>query len=86
MKYEWDEAKRQENLKKHLIDFRLAEGFEWVSAMIEASIRHGEMRHTAIGYINNRLYQIVFVDRSDTRRVISLRKANRREEKRYAEA
>ena len=86
MKYEWDEAKRHENLKKHLIDFRLAEGFEWVTATIETSIRHGETRHNAIGYINNRLYHIVFVDRSDRRRVISLRKANRREEKRYAEA
>ena len=86
MKYEWDEAKRHENLKTHLIDFRLAEGFEWVTATIETSIRHGEMRHNAIGYINNRLYHIVFVDRSDRRRVISLRKANRREEKRYAEA
>jgi uncharacterized DUF497 family protein len=33
-----------------------------------------------------RLYCVVFVDRGDVRRIISLRKANRREEKRYAQA
>ena len=37
-----------------------------------------------IGYIELRLYYVVFVDRDDNRRVISLRKANKREENRYA--
>jgi hypothetical protein len=40
----------------------------------------------AIGYIGLRLYCVVFVDRPDSRREISLRKANQREVKRYAEA
>lgn len=40
----------------------------------------------AIGYIGLRLYVVVYVDRNGTRRIISLRKANSREEKRYAEA
>jgi len=37
----------------------------------------------AVGYIQ---YYVVFVDRAEGRRVISLRKANQREVKRYAEA
>ncbi len=32
-----------------------------------------------------RLYFVAFVVRDDTRRIISLRKANKREERRYAE-
>jgi uncharacterized DUF497 family protein len=36
-------------------------------------------------YIGVRLYCVVFTDRDDVCRIISLRKANRREEKRYAE-
>lgn len=39
----------------------------------------------AMGYIGQRLYVVVYVDRADSRRIISLRKANQREEKRYAE-
>ena len=33
----------------------------------------------AIAYIGNRLYYVVYVDRDQSRRVISLRKANLRE-------
>ena len=40
----------------------------------------------AIAYIGDRLYYVVYVDRDQSRRVISLRKANLREIKRYAEA
>ncbi len=45
---------------------------------------YGEQRMAGIGYIGPRLYYVVFVDRADDRRIISLRKANKREEKRYA--
>lgn len=40
----------------------------------------------AIAYIEDRLYYVVYVDRDNARRIISLRKANLREVKRYAEA
>ena len=46
---------------------------------------YGEMRMAGIGYIGQRLFYVVFVDRVDGRRVISLRKANVRVVKRYAE-
>ena len=46
---------------------------------------YGEDRVAAIGYIGLRLFFVVFVDRAEARRIISLRKANKREEKRYAE-
>jgi uncharacterized DUF497 family protein len=39
----------------------------------------------ALGYIGLRIMAVVFVDRPPERRIISLRKANSREVKRYAE-
>lgn len=39
-----------------------------------------------LGYTGLTLYFVAFVDRVPVRRIISLRKANRKEVKRYAEA
>lgn len=47
---------------------------------------YSEVRMIGFAYIGTRLYCVVYTDRGDVRRVISLRKANRREEKRYATA
>lgn len=47
--------------------------------------QYAEPRFEATGYIGERLHVMVFCHRSDAVRVISLRKANKREEKRYAE-
>ncbi|MGC2787336.1 MAG: BrnT family toxin [Roseiarcus sp.] len=46
---------------------------------------YGETRQIAFGFINNRLFVCVYTDRGDERRVISLRKANSREVRRYGE-
>lgn len=45
--------------------------------------RYGEARFIVLGYIVDRLYSMVFTVRGDMLRVISLRKANKREVKRY---
>jgi uncharacterized protein len=47
---------------------------------------YGETRMAAIAYIGLRLYYVAFVDRAEVRCIISLRKANQREVKRYADA
>lgn len=46
----------------------------------------GAPRMAVTGYIGMRLHLAVFVDRLDERRVVSLRKATAREERRHAEA
>ena len=66
-------------------------GFEWEGALIWPDTRqdYGEPRMVALGYIGLRLMVLVFVERPANkptqRRIISLRKANQREVKRYAE-
>ena len=87
MEITYDLAKDAANIAKHGVSLALSAELEWESAVVWPDVRHeyGEMRMAAIGYIGLRLYDIVFVDRADDRRVISLRKANKREVKRYAE-
>ena len=48
------------------------------------SLADADPRFEATGYIGNRLHVMVFCLRTDAVRVISLRKANKREEKIYA--
>ena len=67
------------------IPFDLASAFEWDSALIAQDLRkdYGERRFLALGLIEGRLYMLVFTPRKDKVHVISLRKANAREVRRY---
>lgn len=87
MKYEWDENKNQKNLSKHKVDFNRIVDFEWDTALehIDDRYDYGEVRRRAIGYIGVGLYHLIFTYRGDAIRIISLRKANKREVKEYAE-
>ena len=84
----FDPAKDLSNIQKHNgISLREANAFEWDSALVWTDKRknYEEERQIALGYIGLRLFVLVFVDREDECRIISLRKANQREESRYAE-
>jgi uncharacterized DUF497 family protein len=75
------------NIEKHGVSLADATLFEWDGAINWPDLRHdyGEDRMIAIGYIGNRLFTLIYVDRVPMRRVISLRKSNKREERTYAE-
>jgi len=83
--YEWDEGKRRANLAKHGVDFGRVNDFEWDTAVIDPETDHDEPRWTAKGFIGSVLYVVVYTERGDNLRIISLRKATRREALRYAE-
>lgn len=85
MDVSFDSAKSDKNVRERGISFELAAGFEWVSALIVEDLRrdYGERRFQALGLIENRLYMMVFTPRANKAHVISLRKANKREVKRY---
>ncbi len=87
MKIEYDPDKNQSNIKRRNLSFDLVEQFEWESALIWVDDRfeYHEIRYCALGYIGVRLYHLVFTYRAEIVRVISLRKANKREMNRYAE-
>jgi uncharacterized protein len=81
----WDEEKRAANLRKHGADFALVERFDFAGAVIITDDRrdYGETRYRAFGAVGKRLYALVFTRRGDRIRIISLRKANAREIRRY---
>lgn len=83
----FDPAKDAANLAKHGVSLAVAVDLEWESAVTWPDMRraYGEPRQCGIGYVGLRLFFVAFVDRALERRVISLRKANAREVKRYAE-
>ena len=91
MNVTFDPAKDAANLAKHGFSLLDAVGFEWETAVVWPDTRrdYGEPRMVALGYIGLRIMSVVFVDRlpeqPTERRIISLRKANTREVKRYAE-
>ena len=73
------------NRAKHSVSVALAEvlfGGPHVS-MADDRFDYGEVRNVAFRFINGRLFACVCADREAERRVISLRKANRREVRRY---
>jgi len=54
--------------------------------MVDDRERYGELREMALGFIGVRLHAMAFTRRGDTVRIISLRKANRVEMRRYVDA
>lgn len=86
--YEWDDAKRVENLAKHGIDFTAASEFAWATAYVRPDLRrdYGEPRFQAIGLLRQRIVVLVFTPRNGAYRLISFRPANSRERKAYEQA
>ena len=87
MNCEFDPVKNESNIDKHGVSLAEAEAFEWDTAVVCEDTRklYPETRFEAKGYIGDRLHVMVFCIRADVVRVISLRKANKREEMRYAQ-
>lgn len=77
----WDETKRAANLAKHGVDFPAVASFEWETAlhMQDDRFEYGETRFVAVGFIGPRLHVLVYAAPGADLRVISLRKANKRE-------
>lgn len=87
MKIIFDSAKDEANVIKHGLSLDDAHCIEWDTLLAIEDVRHdyGEVRMIGYAFIETRLHCVVFTDRGDTRRIISLRKANRREVQNYVE-
>ncbi len=87
MKYEWNETKYQRNIKVHGVSFSLASQFDWSKCVefLDDRADYGETRIIALGVIDLRVYVCVYTDRLSIRRIISLRKANKRETLKFLE-
>jgi uncharacterized DUF497 family protein len=82
--FEWDDAKAEANQAKHGVTFRSAtQLFLDQDAIDLDATRHSdsEVRRKIIGMIEGRLFAVVYTRRGDVYRLISSRRANRKEER-----
>lgn len=81
----FDPKKDTINKKKHGISLNRAADFDFEAAIFLVDDRedYGEVRIRAIGFLEARLYSLVFAQDGEDIRAISLRKATRHEEKEY---
>jgi uncharacterized DUF497 family protein len=84
----YDPAKREWTLRERGLDFeRAAEVFAGPTIDIPDLRRdYGELRINSIGYLGGRMVFICWTQRGDDRHIISMRKANAREQARYSKA
>lgn len=85
MEIAFDPAKNAANKAKHGVTLADASSLEWdrMIAKIDERRAYGEARMVGFAPIGNRVYCVVYTDRGEARRIISLRKANAREVEAY---
>jgi uncharacterized DUF497 family protein len=85
MNIEFDSAKNALNIKTHGISLADAALLDWdtIHVFVDTRKNYGETRYIGYAYIGNHMYCVIFTIRQDNIRIISLRKANSREVKRY---
>ena len=88
MKFEWDENKQRTNLQKHGLDFRDAHlAFTDDAFVVEdPHDDYDEIRYILQGLLEQFIIIVVFTVReNEIIRIISMRKANRREQENYVQ-
>lgn len=88
MTYEWDDAKAAANLAKHGVPFAHATRVFDDPYRLERegpSEDYGEPRYQALGMVEGRVLFVAFPYRGNTIRIISARRATRRERRQYHE-
>ena len=88
MDFEWDDAKSDQCWVMRGFDFAFAARafFDPSRSIIEDDrFPYGETRYRLTGSIDGRLFIVTYTMRGNVIRIISARKANQREVRRYAE-
>lgn len=85
MQITFDPSKDAQNQEKHGVPLSDASHLEWdtLLAMPDDRKDYGEPRMIGFALTGERLFCVVYVDRGEVRRIISLRKANNREVRFY---
>jgi len=88
LRFEWDEPKAAQNIAKHSLPFEYAARVFLDPNRLdgEGTRRpYGEERRLTLGSIEGRVYAVAYTMRGEIVRLISARKANRRERRKYHE-
>ncbi len=87
MDYEWDDTKREANLRKHGIDFAdVPAVFDGYTVTLEDTrFTYDEPRFLTVGLLKGRAIVVAHTERGEKIRIISARKATKHEELSYFE-
>ena len=85
MHFEWDESKRQANFTRHGVDFAVAPVVfaGYTVTITDERKDYGEERYITPGRLHGRVVVVVHTQRGETILIISMRKANEREQRIY---
>ncbi len=83
MKFEWDNNKEANNIKKHGISFIVAAQLFFKPHYEKRSDQNNEERYLAVGELEGRVLAVVYTRREEKYRIISARRANKHEEAAY---
>lgn len=84
MEIEYDPAKDEANIGKHGVSLARAVDLEILTFLRDDRAEYGEDRYRAWGLIDGEPYCLAFTHRNGRVRAISLRRAHRKEIRRYA--
>ena len=87
MEFEWDPIKSDWNIRERNLSFsRATEVFldPFRITFTDSRKDYGEVRYVTTGHIGDVLFVIIYTERAGVVRIISARRANKREEKRHA--
>ncbi|MGH8650774.1 MAG: BrnT family toxin [Gammaproteobacteria bacterium] len=85
MEITFESVKNEKNIRERGLSFeRVAEfDFETAGFLVDDRRDYGETRHIAVGHLDGRLHILCFVETERGIRVISFRRANLREARKY---
>ena len=87
MQIDFDPKKDLANRANHGVSLAIAASLDWDAALvwIDDRFEYDELRMIALAPETNTLYYVAFVDRTQVRRIISARRATRKEVAYYVE-
>jgi len=85
MQFSCDPNKSRANYFKHGIVLEFAQYLDWTKEVVWQDVRYSydEVRMSGLVPLEGKVYAVVYVVRAEFTRMISLRKANKREAKHY---
>jgi len=84
----FDPAKNERNIRERALSFERVAEFQFLTAVFSIDDRrdYGEVRQVALGYLDARVHVLCFIETEAGIRVISFRRANAKEVRRYEKA
>ena len=88
MEVTYDPNKNEKNIALRGLSFDRVAALDFDRAVftIDARRDYGEVRRKALAFLGERLHSLIFVEADNGIRVVSFRKASRKEQQQYAKA